>query len=65
MILFPIIAASMAASVCAAVAVCWPLALLNSEPKQKPDKPKRQTPKRIEQQKRERPRLSVLTPSPT
>lgn len=56
MIFFPLIAAGMAASVCAAVAVCWPLALLNAPPKQKPGKPRhaRQKPKR------ERPRLSVM-----
>ncbi len=56
MILFPIIAAGMAASVCAAVVVCLPLALLNGEPKQKQVKPihARQKPKR------ERPRLSVM-----
>ncbi len=60
MILFPIIAAGMAASVYAAVAVCWPLALLNGEPKQKPDKPKNARSKRVEQPKRGRPRLSVM-----
>ena len=38
MIFFPILSAGMAASVCAAVAVCWPLALLNAPPKQKPNK---------------------------
>ncbi len=57
MILFPILAAGMAASVCAAVAVCCPLALLNRDPKQKPDKPKRG---RKDQPKRERPQLSVM-----
>lgn len=60
MILFPILAAGMAASMCAAVAVCLPLALLNAPPKQKPDKPKRKRPERVEQPKRERPRLSVV-----
>lgn len=60
MILFPIIAAGMAASVCAAVAVCWPLALLNGKPKQKPNKPKRPRPERMEQPKRERPRLTLV-----
>lgn len=60
MIFFPILAVGMAASVCASVAVCWPLALLNGEPKHKPDKPKHQRPKRVEQPKRERPRLSVM-----
>ncbi len=60
MIIFPILAVGMAASVYAAVAVCCPLALLNGEPKQKPDKPKRQRPARVEQPKRERPRLVVV-----
>ncbi len=60
MILFPILAAGMAASVCAAVALCWQLALLNGEPKQKPDKPKRKCSARVEQPKRERPRLVVV-----
>ncbi len=60
MILFPILAAGMAASICAAVAVCWPLALLNTEPKQKPDGQKRQHAERVEQPKREIPRLVVV-----
>lgn len=60
MIFFPIIAVGMAASVCAAVVTCLPLALLNGEPKQKPDKPKRQRPACVEQPKRERPRLVVV-----
>ncbi len=59
MILFPILAVGMAASVCAAVVTCCPLVLLNGEPKQKPDKPKRQNTASFEQPKRERPRLVV------
>lgn len=60
MILLPILSVGMAASVYAAVAVCWPLALLNGEPKQKPDKPKHPRPKRVAQPKRERPRLTLV-----
>jgi hypothetical protein len=60
MILAPAIAAGMAASVCAAVAVCWPLALLNGKPKQRPDKTRHPRSERVEQPKRERPRLSVM-----
>ncbi len=60
MIPFPLIAAGMAASVCAAVAVCWPLALLNAPPKQKPDKPRHARHERVAQPKRERPRLTLV-----
>lgn len=60
MILFPIIAVGMAASVCAAVAMCWPLELLNAPPKQKPEKPKHPRPKRVEQPMPAKPRLSVM-----
>ncbi len=60
MIFAPVIAVGIAASVCAAVVTCWPLALLNAPPKQKPDKPKRQRPARVEKPKRERPRLVVV-----
>lgn len=60
MTFFPIIAVGMAASVCAALVTCWPLALLNAPPKQKPDNPKRKRPERVEQPKREKPRLVVV-----